>query len=305
MGQSNNTWIDRTMYPFESLYLPLKAGKMHYIDEGSGDETLLFVHGTPTWSFLYREFIKDLSNDYRCIAIDHLGFGLSENPLDFVGIPENHSKNLEEFITKLQLKNITVVVHDFGGPIGLGAAQSLADKIDRIVLMNSWCWETASNPEVQKIDELVNGWLGKFFYLNMNFSAKVLVKKAFADKKALTKKVHQHYINAFPSKESRRFPLMLAQSLLGSSNWYQRLWDNMSILENKEWLVLWGMQDPFLTSAYLDKWKNKLPRANFVELSSGHFVQDEAPKDAILEIRRFLKNLASFDPPQRPTMEAV
>lgn len=84
-------WLDRVLYPFESKYVQLEAGSMHYVDEGKG-EILLFVHGTPTWSFLYRDIIKTLSLNYRCIAIDHLGFGLSANPGSFSGTPQDHAK---------------------------------------------------------------------------------------------------------------------------------------------------------------------------------------------------------------------
>ena len=113
-------WLDRSVYPFAHSYARLEAGTMHYVDEGEG-ETLLFVHGTPTWSFLYRDMIQALSKNHRCVAIDHLGFGLSEKPEKFSGLPEDHAENLAAFIKKLDLRDITLVVHDFGGPIGLGA----------------------------------------------------------------------------------------------------------------------------------------------------------------------------------------
>jgi len=111
-------WLDTKEYPFSSNYLETQWGKIHYLDEGKG-ETILFVHGTPTWSFLYRNYIKELSKNYRCIALDHLGFGLSDKPKNFPGTPQLHSENLKALIDALQLKDITLVVHDFGGPIGL------------------------------------------------------------------------------------------------------------------------------------------------------------------------------------------
>ena len=169
MSNSNNfPWLGKDLYPFKPHYMPLKAGNMHYIDEGKGD-TILFVHGTPTWSFLYRDFIKALSKQYRCIAIDHVGFGLSEKPNAFSGRPQEHSENLKEFIRRLDLKDMTLVVHDFGGPIGLSAGIAMPERIKRVVLFNTWLWETASNKGVQKIDKIVNSFLGKFLYLHLNF----------------------------------------------------------------------------------------------------------------------------------------
>ena len=103
-------------YPFVSKFLQINAGQMHYVDEGEGDP-ILFVHGTPTWSYLYRDFIKSFSSSHRCIAIDHIGFGLSEKPSGGAGSAKGHSANLLEFIQKLDLKNITLVVHDFASAV--------------------------------------------------------------------------------------------------------------------------------------------------------------------------------------------
>lgn len=280
-------WLDRSLYPFESKFIRLEAGRMHYIDEGSGD-ILLFVHGTPTWSFLYRDFIKELSADYRCIAVDHLGFGLSEKPGAFSGTPQDHAKNLSEFIVKKDLRDITLVVHDFGGPIGLATGIENADRIKKVVLFNSWLWATKDDEDVQKIDRLINGWLGRFLYLNFNFSPRVLLKQGFSDKKNLPRVVHLHYTQPFPSKDSRIPLLNIAKALVGSSDWYQEQWETLDRLADKEWLILWGTADQFITTAYLDRWKKRLPRAKIREFDCGHFVQEERAGESIGEIRSFM-----------------
>ena len=104
LNAQNPEWLDSTLYPFENKYIQLESGKMHYVDEGEG-ELILFVHGTPTWSLLYRDYIRELSKNHRCIAMDHIGFGLSDKPSEFEGSPQAHSKNLKEFIEKLVLNN--------------------------------------------------------------------------------------------------------------------------------------------------------------------------------------------------------
>lgn len=283
----NTDWLVRSLYPFKSKNIQLDTGNMHYIDEGTGD-VILFVHGTPTWSFLYRDFIKELSLQYRCIAIDHLGFGLSEKPKHFSGTPQDHAQNLSEFIKKLDLQNITLVVHDFGGPIGLAAGIENAHRIKNIVLFNTWLWETKENEDAQKINKLVNSWLGKFLYLNVNISPKVLLKQGFFDKKNLPKKIHHHYTKAFPNKESRIPLLDLAKSLVDSSSWYGKQWQLLDRLLDKQWLILWGIKDQFITTEYLNKWKERLPNATCKEFECGHFVQEEKTETAILEIRQFM-----------------
>lgn len=285
-------WVDTNLYPFQHHTISLKAGNMNYVDEGEG-ETILFVHGTPTWSFLYRDFIKDLSNNYRCIAIDHIGFGLSDKPTDYSGRPEDHAKNLSEFICKLDLQNVTLVVHDFGGPIGLAAGIMNSERINKVVLFNSWLWSTKEREDAKKIDKMVNSRLGKFLYLNLNISPKVLLKKGFADKKNLSKKEHQHYLNPFPKKTTRHGLLNLAKALLGSSEWYQKQWEQLDKLEDKEWLIIWGTEDEFIKMEELLKWKNRLPQSTIVELNCGHFVQEEKTEKSISLIFRFLKKQSS------------
>lgn len=283
----SQSWVDTTRYPFENKFLQLEAGNMHYVDEGKG-EIILFVHGTPTWSFLYRDFIKELSKDYRCIAIDHLGFGLSGKPDSIPGTPQWHSQNLSEFIRKLDLQNITLVVHDFGGPIGLAAGIENSTRIKKVVLFNSWLWATDQKKEAQKIDKTINSWLGKFLYLNMNFSPKVLLKKGFANKKGLSKEVHQQYIKPFPDKSSRIPLLNLAKALLGSSNWYQKQWEQLDELSAKEWLILWGTEDEFITMESLQKWQERLSNSKTKEFACGHFVQEERTDESIKEIVNFM-----------------
>lgn len=284
----SQSWVDTNLYPFENKYLQLEAGNMHYVDEGKG-ETILFIHGTPTWSFLYRDFIKELSNNYRCIAIDHLGFGLSEKKDSYSGTPEWHANNLSEFIKKLDLQNITIVVHDFGGPIGLAAAIENSDRISKVILFNTWLWATNERKDAIKIDKTINSWLGKFLYLNMNFSPKVLLKKGFSDKKNLSKKVHHQYIKPFPNKSSRLPLLNLAKALVGSSEWYQTQWEKLDQLSKADWLIIWGIKDDFITKDYLQKWTKRLPNAERIEFSCGHFVQEEKTRESIEVIVNFMK----------------
>lgn len=283
----NEKWFDLNMYPFQSNYFKADSGNLHYVDEGEG-EPILFVHGTPTWSFLYREQIKKLSKTNRCIALDHIGFGLSDKPRAFKGTPKAHSQNLEGLVKHLDLKDITLVVHDFGGPIGLSFAIRNPERIKRIIVMNTWLWETKTNPDVAKVDRVLKSWLGRFMYLNLNFSPKVLLKQGFSDKSKLPKKVHQHYTNVFPAKNSRYGLLNIGLALANSSDWYQQQWEKLDILKDKPLLLLWGMKDQFIKPSFLEKWKSKLPHARTVEYECGHFLQEEMANEITGEISRFV-----------------
>jgi len=284
---TTHNWLDKSLYPFEHNYQQLETGTMHYVDEGQGD-AIVFLHGTPSWSFLYRSHIRALSKTHRCIAPDHLGFGLSEKPKSFAGTPQAHAKNLAEFIDKLGLDEFTLVVHDFGGPIGLSYAIQQPEKVKSIVAFNTWLWATKDNPDVQKIDRLINSWLGRFLYLRLNISPKFLLKQGFADKKKLSKNVHRHYTKPFPNKKSRYGLLKIARALAGESDWYAQQWQQLDALTDKNWLLLWGMQDSFIGPDYLQKWTERLPDAEQKTFDCGHFVQEEETAASIQAMQNFL-----------------
>ncbi|MCB0219338.1 MAG: alpha/beta fold hydrolase, partial [Chrysiogenetes bacterium] len=123
-------------YDFDSHYVNLPEGRIHYIDVGSGP-TLLMVHGNPTWSYLYRHMIHGLSDKFRCVAIDHLGFGLSDKPSDADYSVPAHARRLGEVIEVIGLEKLTPVVQDWGGPTGLHWAVNHKDRVERLVIMNT------------------------------------------------------------------------------------------------------------------------------------------------------------------------
>ena len=130
-----NDTFDGT-WKFPPKYNTVSDFKMHYIDEGSGSEVLLLLHGEPTWSYLFRHQISEWSKKYRVIAIDHMGFGKSETPQDRSYWLQNHIDNLENFVLELGLDDLTLVMHDFGGPTGMGFAIRHPELVKQIVSVN-------------------------------------------------------------------------------------------------------------------------------------------------------------------------
>lgn len=281
-------WFDNEEYPFKSHYMTINGHQMHYIDEGKGTP-IVMVHGTPTWSFLYRNFVKQLSTQYRCIVPDHLGFGLSEKAPSMDCSAPQLAKNLEAFIQQLQLKEVILIIHDFGGPIGLHYAIKHASNVQKIVLMNTWCWATKDNPAAQQIDKILHSSLGRFLYLWLNFSPKFLLKKAFTNPKQLSKNIHQHYTKVFPRKNDRHGLLKIGQSLVGASDWYQQQWEQIPHIQDKPFLVLWGMQDTFIKPTYLERWKATLTNATIQNIDAGHFIQEEHFTSSISLIESFIE----------------
>ncbi|MDH5721201.1 MAG: alpha/beta fold hydrolase [Spirochaetia bacterium] len=280
-----NNWLDKKEYPFQTKSINIDGFIMNYTDEGEGDN-LLFVHGTPSWSFGYRNVIKKLSSKYRCIAPDHLGFGLSEKPENIDYTPQGHAKRLKDFIKELKLKSFHIVVHDFGGPIGLSCAIDMPEKINSITILNTWLWPLNDYTHFAKPSKIIKTVFGKFLYLNLNFSAKVLVKKGFYNKKNLTKIIHRHYIKP-QNKQARKAAYEFALSLLGESDWYAKLWENKNKIQGIPTKILWGMKDELLPAdLLLEKWREGFPAASVIEIKDcGHFIQEEKPDSVAQAIK--------------------
>ena len=281
-------WLDRTAYPFDAHSFTTGQHQMHYVDEGTGSP-IVFVHGTPTWSFLWRRMILALRGEHRCVAPDHLGFGLSDKPETVDYTPAAHAQRLEELIEHLGLRDMTLVVHDFGGPIGLSYAVRHPENVKRVVVMNSWLWSNAGNRSVEGASWLLRSPLGRVMYLRLNLSPQVLLKTAFADKGKLTPDVHRHYLAPFPAPATRRAPWILARELSGSNDWYASLWEARGARAEIPTFVLWGTKDPLFPLTHLARWQTALPHARIERLErSGHFVQEEAPEEVSAAIRSFL-----------------
>ena len=282
-------WLDSSAYPFQSRFLEVQPGVfMHYVDEGMGD-TILFVHGTPTWSFEWRDSIRQFSRTHRCIAVDHLGFGLSSRPTDFDYTPESHSRVLREFVERLGLENITLVVHDFGGPIALPLALDAPALVRRLVVLNSWMWSLNDDPDMRRAGRIAGGRLGRFLYRHANFSLRVIMPQAYADRQKLTPPIHAQYLAPFPNADARgRVLWPLARAILGSSEYYDSLWRRRERLARLPVLIIWGTKDPAFRTHMLERWKGIVPSARVVELPVGHWPQEESPNEVTEALRGFV-----------------
>ena len=282
-------WLDKNLFPFESKWIYIDGNQLHYIDEGTG-ETILFVHGTPEWSFGWRDLVKELRKYYRCVAIDLLGFGFSDKPNNGDYTCQAHSKRLEIFIQQLDLKNFNLIANDFGGGISLPYVIQHSENVQKIMLFNTWMWSLKNDKHYSRPAKVMNTLLGKIMYLNFNFPVNVVMPAAFGDKKKLTKEIHAHYKNALPNAASRVGAYAFAKELMNASDWWQSNWAQLDKISDKPFLIFWGMKDSFVPSKELEKWKSKLPTAKVVVFEdAGHFVQEEKAEDMVREIRDFLK----------------
>lgn len=283
------TWLLKSEYPFESNYFDHQGVKQHYIDVGKG-ETLVFVHGTPSWSFDFRNVIKVLALSYRCIAIDHIGFGLSAKPADFDYSPQAHAQRLEAFISHKKLTDLTLVLHDFGGPIGLAYALRHPANVKRIVILNSWIGSSKDDPDFIRFTRLLKSPLLPFLYLYLNFSPRFLLPASFGSKK-LPAYLRSQFTKPFASVSQRYGTLAFAHALLNDQEWFKYLWSNRQLLGDVPCLFIWGLKDRFITEKYLNKFKNGFSNHKTFLLShAGHFPQEEEPDKVAAVIFDFCKS---------------
>jgi haloalkane dehalogenase len=286
---SNTDWLDRQEYPFASHYFQTAAGRMHYVDKGGG-EVVLMLHGNPAWSFLYRKLIKRLSPNYRCIAPDLIGFGLSDKPYHWSYLPEDHALYIEAFIEHLGLKDITLVVNDWGGPIGMHYAVNHPENIKRLVVLNTWAWPVDDDFHYVSFSAMMGGPVGRFLIRHFNFFANSFMRVAFGDKSKLTQHAHDHYRNALPSGESRKGSWVFPKRIIGSTPWLRGIWEKMPVLKDKTTLFVWGMKDVAFREQELKRWQQALPNSIALHLNEvGHYVSEEAPEELGEATENFLK----------------
>lgn len=282
-------WVDTEAYPFANRWIEIAGGRrVHYVDEGAG-ETILFVHGTPTWSFEWRHLIRGLSATHRCVAPDLPGFGLSDRPADFAYTPEAHSEAVRQFVDALGLDSFTLVVHDFGGPIALPLA--LEGRVRRLIVLNSWMWSFADDPSMARKARFAAGGIGRWMYRRLNASLRLITPSAYGDRKKLTRAIHAQYLAPFPDAWSRETVLWaLAKALLGSSAHYDALWRRREELRSIPSLIVWGMKDSAFPPPMLERWKTALPHARIIEIAeAGHWPHEEAPDEVLAAVRGFVR----------------
>lgn len=281
---SPDAWLDRAQYPFPTRSLAVDGGRMSYVDVGEGPVVVL-VHGTPSWSWEWRALIADLSRDHRVIAPDHVGFGLSEKPSDWEGTPAAHSANLGRLLDHLAVTDVTLGVHDFGGPIGLGWAVDHPERVSRLVVLNTWMW---AEPKARNVSRFVSGPIGRFLYLQRNFSARRLVPMTMRARPS--DDVLRHYTHPFAEAGSRLGPWRLGVELAGSAAWYEERWAKIGAIAEKPALLVWGADDTTFGAAELSRWQATLKDARTVTLPGvGHFPQEEAPAAVVSAVRAFLE----------------
>ncbi|MFC1660285.1 alpha/beta fold hydrolase [Gemmatimonadota bacterium] len=276
---------DPRLFPFESRWFESPVGKVHYLDEGEGPP-ILFLHGNPTWSFLYRGIIIRLKDRFRCVAPDYPGFGLSEHPLDYRYTPAEHAQVMKALVEELDLKNLTIMGQDWGGPIGMWVAKEMVSRMRALVMGNTWYWPTEAL-HLRAFSWILSTGYVQRLILRKNFFVEKLMR--IGVKHALPDEVLSQYRGPFPDVDSRAGIAEFPRQLSLSANWLAELQAGVrSTLGHLPLLLTWGIDDLAYTPAFMDTFRLDFPKSRVVRLDAKHFIQEDVPGDVSKAIREFL-----------------
>ncbi len=285
----------KSLYPFESHFIELGANRYHYVDEGEG-ETLLMLHGNPTWSFYYRNLIAAFKGKYRCIAPDHMGCGLSDKPPQYDYTLERHIDNLEALVDQLQLKRLTLLVHDWGGAIGMGLAVRRPELISRLIFFNTAAFLSDRIPFSINLCRVPI--LGAALIRGLNAFARAALIRAAKHKDRLTAEVRAGYLTPYDSFANRIATLRFVQDIPMSADIpsypiVKNIEENLGRFNATPKMIIWGRKDFCFTFNFLNRWKEIYPDALVHEaVDAGHYVVEDAYERIIPWVEEFLEKNA-------------
>jgi haloalkane dehalogenase len=281
--QPRPAWVPDALYPFESRYAEVAGSRVHYVDEGSGPP-LLLLHGNPTWSFLYRDIITGLRDRYRCIAIDYPGFGLSSAAPGYRFTPAEHAAVVEQLVERWGLSDVTMMVQDWGGPIGFAVATRQPERFAAFVIGNTWAWPK-SDPTTQAFSRLVGGPIGRRLIANRNlFVEKVL--PGGVNRVTLPEAVMNAYRGPFPTRASRVPTTVFPREILDSRPFLAEIERRLPELGDRRVLLVWPTKDVAFGDRERKRWEQLFPRHQTVVLEgAGHYIQEDAAQEIVTAIR--------------------
>jgi haloalkane dehalogenase len=271
-------------FPFESRFIAAAGARVHYVDEGSGP-VLLMLHGNPTWSFVFRHLILMLRDGFRCIAPDLPGFGLSEAPAGYGYTPEEHERVLEAFADGLALQRFSLVVQDWGGPLGFHLGGRNPERIGRLVIGNTWSWPVNGDAHFERFSRLMGGPVGKYFIRHNNAFVNVLIPAGIKRRK-VTPEIMNAYRRPLPTPERRMPSYVFPRSILESRAFLAECESALEALKYKPALILWGDADVAFRAKERERFEAAFPTHLTIPLhGAGHYIWEDAPDEIAPALR--------------------
>jgi haloalkane dehalogenase len=268
---------DDTLYPFAAKNISIQGQTLSFLDQGQG-RVIVMLHGNPTWSFYYRNLVNLLQDNYRVIVPDHMGCGFSDKPQDYAYILKTHIDNLETLLAGLDIEKFSLVVHDWGGAIGMGLAVRFPERVESVVVLNTAAFPSHRIPLRISICRIP--LLGDLIVRGFNGFARGAVTMAVVNK--MSPAVARGYLEPYDSWAHRVALLRFVQDIPLSSkdaSWQVlvEIEKGLTQLQNTPMLILWGGRDFCFTRDFYNEWVQRFPGAeNHFFPEAGHYVLEDS-----------------------------
>ncbi len=278
--------------PFASHSVPVGGNAMHYVDEGSGSPVIM-VHGNPTWTYHFRRLISEVAPRGRAIALDHIGMGWSDRPDRYDYRLERRIADFGEFVDQVASdQTVSLVVHDWGGAIGLGWAAQHVDRVDRIVALNTAAFLPPDGVRIPPVLHLARSAVGRPAVLRANAFVRGLLR--WGVQRPMPPEVEAGYLAPYDTPSRRRAVYEFVRDIpvRASHPTFRTIAGidaHLSALSGRPLLLGWGMRDFVFDGSYLAEWLRRFPDAEVARYEdAGHLVLEDAAEDLVPRIARFV-----------------
>ena len=282
---------DTNLFPFEARWFDGAGPRVHYVDEGKGTPVVMF-HGNPTWSFLYRKVIQELKGEFRCIAMDYPGFGMSERPANYGYTSAEHAQVIGKLVDHLGLEGFIVVGQDWGGPIGMSVALERASRVAGMVFANTWYWPAEGS--LVTFSLVMSSPPAQWLILQRNSFVNFIMPRSVAT--PMEPAVFKTYQDAQPSPQARRGVAEFPRQIRRARPMLESLASKAPrALADKPLELVWAMKDPaFGNQAVLARWQRDFPKANLTRIeNANHYIQEDAPEAVAAAVVRVQARIRS------------
>jgi haloalkane dehalogenase len=277
--------VPRRLFDVQHRFLELDGARIHYVDEGEG-EALLLLHGNPSWSFLYRKIIAALRGEFRCVALDFPGYGLSDAAPGYGFTPQEHSDLLERFVDRLGLTDLTMMVQDWGGPVGLGFGGRRPELVTRLIIGNTFAWPLDDVWRIRAFSWLMGGPVGRSLTYAFNFVPRSFFLRGFARK--LDPEVLGMYLAPWRERRRRAAAVIAPRQLIAASAFLHAVEDNLPRLADRPALIVWGLRDVAFRGAERGRFERTFTNHTTVLFdNASHFLQEDVGDQIAESIRDF------------------
>jgi len=292
---SRPAWVNDELFPFASHFADVRGAEVHYIDEGEGP-VFLCLHGNPTWSFLYRHIVRGLRDQFRCIAVDYPGFGLSTAPVGYRYTIAEHARVVEGFVEHLDLRDVTLMVQDWGGPIGFWVATHHPERFRAFVIGNTWAWPISGDRATEWFSKaLGSAGPGGLLVKRADIFTNVFMRGGIKRKK-LTLDERFMYQRPHPTPESRVPVHVMPREILAARDLLTEVEHGLGQVADKPALIVWGDKDQAFRRPQRLRWERSFPNHRTEILhGASHYIQEDAPEEIVAAIKEWWPTTAASE----------